>query len=353
MVSCMSHAFAALPFLEGTVWRYTESRKSYTTMKFTSGSGGYFIFNNYERKFIFTYYYNDGVGTIYRDHGEFRNVKDATRLASAKFLIDHDTLIYDGREFVRVREMENQGEMAEAELRHNGVLHADNGGQAGSTVNDYTWTGRPAEEDTLPSSRRPAQQNAPQDVPQQQYAPRSVPSNYTSGNASTSTIGKVKTGKSAALTRSREAQGRVTEHTAGQPNTQPAATAQDEEAYSNNAIPTPEQNRSSRNQQDRTDAPEAFAQASDISGFEERYVEGPMPTAAYNGDEEGRNVLRIWVDRDGKVVRAEPNQTGSTLTSAYYVKKAQLVASRLRLAAKKNAPRVQTGFLTVTFLKKK
>ena len=73
MACSIGQAFAALPFLEGTVWRYKESKKSFTTMKFTSGSGGYFLFNNYERKFIFTYYYNDGVGTLYRDHDEFRN----------------------------------------------------------------------------------------------------------------------------------------------------------------------------------------------------------------------------------------------------------------------------------------
>lgn len=353
MVSCMSQAFAALPFLEGTVWRYTEGKKSFTTMKFTSGSGGYFIFNNYERKFIFTYYYNDGVGTIYRDRDEFRNVKDATRLASAKFLIDHDTLIYDGREFIRMREMENREEIAEAERQHNGVRQVDDEGQhSGSIVKDYTWTGQPAYEEASQPPRQPVQQN----VPPQQYAPRSVPSSYTSGNANGNTVGGVKRREAATSSQGRNEQGQPAELRGSQPSTQQRqnATPQNTDAYCNNASsPSDRKHSSQQTSQCSHEAPTSFAQASDISGFEDRYVEGAMPMAAYNGEDEGRNVLRIWVDRDGTVTRAEPNQTGSTLTSAYYVKRAQLVASRLKLTAKKNAPRTQTGFLTVTFLKKK
>ncbi len=318
MACSIGQAFAALPFLEGTVWRYKESKKSFTTMKFTSGSGGYFLFNNYERKFIFTYYYNDGVGTLYRDHDEFRNVKDATRLASAKFLIDHDTLIYDGREFIRTREMENRDEIAEAERQRIYARLEDDG----SAMKDYTWTERPSyEEESLPSWQ-PEQREAPQ----QQYASKSVPSHYTSGNASSNTIGGVKRRETAIPSQERHNPGQPTKQQDSQPPVQPSS-------------PSPRE------------TPAAFAQASDISGFEDRHVEGSMPKAAYNGEGEGRNVLRIWVGRDGKVVKAEPNQTGSTLTSAYYVKRAQLVASRLKLTAKQNAPRVQTGFLTVTFRK--
>lgn len=298
--------------LQGTVWRYQESKTEFTTIKFTSSRGGYFLFNRYERKFIFTYNYSDGVGTIMRDATEFRTTKDASRLASVKFLVENDTLLYDGREFVRMRGLEHTEELAAESVNS----YPDVNTSSAPNSNVPTTTSVTSEEHyngTHNSGVRPARNDkANQEV------------NKTTDN---------------------------TVKTSMNDNT---ATHSNKAVYSRVEETAPQHVQEEKSERSATDSvcPPAFwAVGSDVSGFENRSVVGSMPKAAYDGRDQGKNVLRIWVDRDGNVVRAEVNQTGTTLSSNYFANKAKLVASRLHLTPNPNAARVETGFLTVVFAK--
>ncbi len=278
--------------LQGTVWRYQESKTEFTTLKFTSVKGGYFQFNRYERKFIFTYDFADGVGVIYRDKTEFRNNKHADRLAKAQFLIEYDTLVYDGREFVRMRGLENSAEL-----------------------------------------------------PAPPMADKASSANYVSGNAQQGTVGG-----SQQATREDTYKGT---HNSGVRPARYDGVVEDKGSALREDKPAASGNNTSKQQASETRGePKYWAVGSDVSGFEDRNVVGSMPKAVYDGRDEGKNVLRIWVNRDGQVVRAEANQTGSTLTSGYFVNRAKLVASRLKLTPKSGGSITETGFLTVVFSKK-
>ncbi len=278
--------------LQGTVWRYQESKTEFTTLKFTSVKGGYFQFNRYERKFIFTYDYADGVGVIYRDKTEFRNSKHADRLAKAQFLVEQDTLVYDGREFIRIRGLENSAELQESPV-------ADNASTA----------------------------------------------NYVSGNAQSNTVGGSQQTERADTYKGT--------HNSGVRPARYDGVLQDNGTALREEKPTStKDNPASQAPAEKRDEPKYWAVGSDVSGFEGRNVVGSMPKAVYDGRDEGKNVLRVWVNRDGQVVRAEANQTGSTLTSGYFVNRAKLVASRLKLTPKSGGSITETGFLTVVFSKK-
>ncbi len=273
--------------LQGTVWRYQESKTEFTTLKFTSVKGGYFQFNRYERKFIFTYDYADGVGVIYRDKSEFRNNKHADRLAKAQFLIERDTLVYDGREFIRMRGLEHDAELQAAAPVKNAAHYVSGNAQQGTVGGSQSVAREDTYHGTRNSGVRPARYDG------------------------------VVQDRGTAL---RE------ESVAGDKAAQPPAAKREEPKY--------------------------WAVANDVSGFDNRKVEGSMPKAVYDGRDEGKNVLRIWVNREGKVVRAEANQTGSTVTDSYFVGRAKLVASRLKLTPKSGGSSTETGFLTVVFSKK-
>lgn len=90
--------------LSGTTWRFRNSASDQSTIRFSSKRGGYFRFNGQDRKFIFTYTYLEGAGTITRDRSEFSNQIDAARLMTSDFIVEKDTLTYDGRDFLRVKE---------------------------------------------------------------------------------------------------------------------------------------------------------------------------------------------------------------------------------------------------------
>lgn len=90
--------------LTGTIWRFQNGASDQSTLHFSSKRGGYFRFNGQDRKFIFTYAYSEGAGSIMRDRSEFGNQIDAARLMTSDFIVEKDTLTYDGRDFLRVKE---------------------------------------------------------------------------------------------------------------------------------------------------------------------------------------------------------------------------------------------------------
>lgn len=83
--------------------------------------------------------------------------------------------------------------------------------------------------------------------------------------------------------------------------------------------------------------------------LEGRGLVGAKPMLNYSSNEQGKNVVKIWVDRNGKVVRAEPNQRGSTITKPYFAKKAKEAAQDFRFTAKPDASELQIGYVTCVF----
>lgn len=80
-----------------------------------------------------------------------------------------------------------------------------------------------------------------------------------------------------------------------------------------------------------------------------RGLRGVKPQVSYESNEQGKNVVMIWVDRNGNVVRAEANQRGSTITKDYFAKKAKDAALRFHFTANPNAGELQVGYVTVVF----
>ena len=66
-------------------------------------------------------------------------------------------------------------------------------------------------------------------------------------------------------------------------------------------------------------------------------------------NEEGRVVVKITVDRNGKVVNAEPGQKGSTNTHPCLMEPAKRTAFMHRWNLDSNAPSQQIGFVVVNF----
>ncbi len=80
-----------------------------------------------------------------------------------------------------------------------------------------------------------------------------------------------------------------------------------------------------------------------------RGVVGKKPHIKYESNEQGTNVVKIWVDRSGRVVRAEPNQRGTTLYKPYFANKAKEAAMQFHFTSDPNAPETQIGTVTVRF----
>ncbi len=71
----------------------------------------------------------------------------------------------------------------------------------------------------------------------------------------------------------------------------------------------------------------------------------------YLSREQGRVVVSIWVDKDGKVVRASPGAQGTTTTDPVLRQAAQDAALRSQFTPDPNAPDEQRGTITYIFLR--
>lgn len=74
-----------------------------------------------------------------------------------------------------------------------------------------------------------------------------------------------------------------------------------------------------------------------------------LPRPNYSSNEQGTVVIQIWVDRDGKVTRAEYQPKGSSTSNGYLVSQARAAALRARFNADPNAPDEQRGTITYIF----
>ncbi len=66
--------------------------------------------------------------------------------------------------------------------------------------------------------------------------------------------------------------------------------------------------------------------------------------------EDGKVVVEIWVNRDGKVLRAKTGARGSTTTNPILQKKAEEAAFKAKFKKDENAPFEQKGTMTFVFI---
>jgi len=74
-----------------------------------------------------------------------------------------------------------------------------------------------------------------------------------------------------------------------------------------------------------------------------------LPKPEYSSNKQGTVVVSIWVDRQGKVVRAEYQPKGSNSQDGYLVNQAIAAARKARFNADPNAPEEQKGTITYIF----
>ena len=74
-----------------------------------------------------------------------------------------------------------------------------------------------------------------------------------------------------------------------------------------------------------------------------------LPRPDYSSNEQGTVVITIWVDREGKVTRAEYQPKGSNTSNGYLVNQARNAALRARFNPDPAAPDEQRGTITYIF----
>jgi outer membrane biosynthesis protein TonB len=83
----------------------------------------------------------------------------------------------------------------------------------------------------------------------------------------------------------------------------------------------------------------------DLSGRSASY-KAPL---AVQHNEIGDVRIKIYVDRNGKVTKAEYERVGSTVTDSYLINKSKEAALKWSFNADKNAPETQIGYITFHF----
>lgn len=74
-----------------------------------------------------------------------------------------------------------------------------------------------------------------------------------------------------------------------------------------------------------------------------------LPKPEYNSNQQGKIVVRIWVDQQGRVTRVEAPYKESTITTGRLVEQAKAAAKRARFNASSTAPEEQIGTITYIF----
>lgn len=75
-----------------------------------------------------------------------------------------------------------------------------------------------------------------------------------------------------------------------------------------------------------------------------------LPEPSYNSNQQGNVVVKIWVNRDGVVTRAEAT-ANSTITDATLKRQAETAALKSKFSPDPNATELQTGTITYYFRK--
>jgi len=81
-----------------------------------------------------------------------------------------------------------------------------------------------------------------------------------------------------------------------------------------------------------------------------RKIKGVLPKPNYPGNEQGKVVVEIFVDRSGIIVRATAGIKGSTLLSKKYLDAAYNAALKAKFDANPDAAELQKGTITYKFI---
>lgn len=76
-----------------------------------------------------------------------------------------------------------------------------------------------------------------------------------------------------------------------------------------------------------------------------------LPKPVYNSDDQGVVVVKIWVNAEGIVIKAQAGERGTTVNDSNLWKTAESAAMRSRFSVDKNAPDQQVGTITYKFIK--
>lgn len=71
----------------------------------------------------------------------------------------------------------------------------------------------------------------------------------------------------------------------------------------------------------------------------------------YNSDEQGKIVVKVWVNPQGIVTKVLSGVRGTTITDLALKKQCEEAAKRSKFSVKADAPEEQTGTITYTFIK--
>lgn len=74
-----------------------------------------------------------------------------------------------------------------------------------------------------------------------------------------------------------------------------------------------------------------------------------LPWPKYNSNKQGKIIVKIWVDRNGKVVNCSAPEKGSTIVDAGMVNRAKQAAMKARFSQSSNAMEEQVGTITYVF----
>lgn len=75
-----------------------------------------------------------------------------------------------------------------------------------------------------------------------------------------------------------------------------------------------------------------------------------LPKPSYTGNQQGKVVVEIFVDRNGNVTKATPGVKGSTTLNSTLLTAAQKAALNAKFDANPDAPEVQRGTITYNFM---
>lgn len=75
-----------------------------------------------------------------------------------------------------------------------------------------------------------------------------------------------------------------------------------------------------------------------------------LPKPSYNSQEQGKVVVKIWVDKNGNVVKAQAGEKGTTTTDNMLWKVSEQAALRSSFSPKPDAPDMQVGTITYHFV---
>lgn len=86
----------------------------------------------------------------------------------------------------------------------------------------------------------------------------------------------------------------------------------------------------------------------DISGMGNRKIK-TTPKLSVDHNEIGDVVIKITVDKSGKVTKADYERSGSTITNTYLIAQAKAAAMKVNYYSDENATEIQIGYITFHF----